>query len=453
MTSLKHPQLSGLGRNPAASDDILVRLAVHGAGRHGMAQRRERLADTVAEAVLRHGGGDIVVALRRDRVSPAMRRRIAGHPDPAIREGFADFVRTTVDLEVQLPIDDLEEVYGRPRAALAESSDPKLRAAVAQSWHERPEPVQTALLTDPDPTVRTAAALYKQPGVPAELRDRCLADPAVRTHVARHVPLTSAQFAELMRVKDVKLHRAVAANPHLSADMVNRLLQIADLDVRIALAISRHLDTPTRDRLFALVEAERAEGSDDARIALTWRPGEPTWLCELPLGERLTCLDSPHAVFRRALARCPDLPEEAWRRLDDDPDLSVRRIAARRPDAPSEVLEKLVRAHGDVFHLKPLHVDHPNFPRHALRTFVDEPDPDVRYVALQDPRLPVPALHRLAGAPEPFLRRGVARHPNITDALLERLLVDPDPKVADAAAANPVLGPARMDRILTDAGL
>ncbi|MFK4212509.1 MULTISPECIES: hypothetical protein [unclassified Streptomyces] len=35
----------------------------------------------------------------------------------------------------------------------------------------------------------------------------------------------------------------------------------------------------------------------------------------------------------------------------------VRRAAARRPDTPSEVLEGLVRAHGDVLHIRPLLVD------------------------------------------------------------------------------------------------
>lgn len=30
-------------------------------------------------------------------------------------------------------------------------------------------------------------------------------------------------------------------------------------------------------------------------------------------------------------------------------------------------------------------MEHPNFPREALRTFVDEPSPHVRYLALRDP--------------------------------------------------------------------
>ncbi|MEU6374999.1 hypothetical protein [Streptomyces sp. NPDC046909] len=453
MTNLKHPRLSGLGRNPAASVDVLVRLAAHKAGRHGIEMRRGRLADAVVEALLTHGDSHSAVGLHGDRVSPAMRRRIAEHPDQGIRNAFADFIRYTVEREVSTGIDNLEEAYGHPRTELAAAPDPTLRAAVARAWHDRPDTVQAALLGDPDPKVRAAATRHRHPGVPPEWWARCLADPAVRVNVARQVPLTPDQFTELIRTGGKELHRSVAANPHLTADMIARLLDLDDPMVRIAVAHSRHVDAPTRVRLYARVEEERANGSVDAHVALNWSSAEPTWLRDAPLDERMTHLDSPYPVFRRVLAGCRDLPEEAWRRLDADPDLLVRRTAARRPDTPPEILEQLVRAHGDAFHIRPLLVDHPNFPRHALRTFADEPSPHVRFVALQDPELPVPVLRQLAADPEVFVRRGAARHPRITAPLLDRLLADPAPEVADDAAANPVLRPARMLGILAEAGL
>lgn len=40
MTSLDHPRLSGLGRNPTAPQDVLIRLATHKAGRNGISLRR-----------------------------------------------------------------------------------------------------------------------------------------------------------------------------------------------------------------------------------------------------------------------------------------------------------------------------------------------------------------------------------------------------------------------------
>lgn len=450
---MRHPGLSGLGRNPAAPRGVLLRLAAHAVGRDAMSRRPGRLPDAVVEAMVAYGDGHSAVGLHGGRVSPAMRRRIAAHPDPAIRDAFPGFVRGMVDSGVPLGIAALEEAYGLSRTELVGARDPKLRAAVARGWRDRPAAVQAALLADPDPEVRGAAAEGEHGAVPPELRESCLADEAVRARVAGRVPLTWDQFTRLVDSGDKGVRHAVAGNRHLSAEMVARLLDDDDPAVRVSMALSRHVDARTRDRLYALVEAERATGSGAAEVALHWNFAEPEWLREAPLAERLTYLDCPHAVFRRVLASCRDLPEEAWRRLDDDPELLVRHAAARRPDVPPEVLERLVRAHGEISHLRPWLTDHPRFPRHLLRTFADEPGANVRVVALQDPELPVPFLWRLADPDESWLRRGVAGHPGVTDELLERLLSDPDPEVVREAAANPVLRAARMEGILVAAGL
>ncbi|MES9510341.1 hypothetical protein ABWJ92_28650 [Streptomyces sp. NPDC000609] len=285
------------------------------------------------------------MGLHGDRISPEMHRKIAEHPDPAIRDAYTDFVRGMVDRKASIGIGDLEEAYGRPRTALVRAPSPSLRAAVARAWYDRPLAVQVELLADPDPQVRAAATERRQPGVPPEWRERCLADPAVHINVARYVPLTSDRFAQLMQSEDEEVHQAVAGNPHLSAEMVARLLDIDDPLVRVTVAQSRHVDAETRDRLYALVEAARADGNIEAEVALGWNFAEPDWLREAPLDERMTYLDCRYTTFRRVLASCRDLPEEAWRRLDNDPELVVRRAAARRPDTPPEVLEGLVRAH------------------------------------------------------------------------------------------------------------
>ncbi|MFF5973290.1 hypothetical protein ACFY7C_17380 [Streptomyces sp. NPDC012769] len=453
MVHLEQPQLSGLGRNSAAPVEVMTRLAAHEAGRDGLTVRDGQLPDVVAEALLTYGGSDSAVLLHGRRISSAMRRRIAEHPDAAIRDARADFVRTMVERGVPMDIEALVEVYGRPPAELAADSDPKLRAMVAESWRDRPMAVQVALLDDVDPGVRASATRAERPGVPPEHHARCLSDPATRANVARRLPLTSEQFERLLATGAEEVLHAVAGNPHLTADMVARLQDCADPSVRVAVAYGRHVTPETRDRLLARVEAEAAAGSIDARIALRWSHNEPSWLRDAPLAERLAYLDCPHAVFRRVVAAGRDLPEHAWRRLDDDPDVSVRRTAARRPDTPPQVLLRLLRGHGEVFHIRPLLVDHPNFPREALRDFANEADPRVRALALEDPELPVPELRRFAVCDEPLLRRGAARHPNVTAELLERLLADSDPEVADDAAANPVLPRDRMDHILTSAGL
>ncbi|MFE7840235.1 hypothetical protein ACFU53_30545 [Streptomyces sp. NPDC057474] len=87
-----------------------------------------------------------------------MRRRVAEHPDPAIRHAYADFVRGTVDLGIAIGIDGLEQAYGRPRTALAEDPHPKLRAAVAQAWS-----VDMTAHADREPPSRDRVRVQERP--------------------------------------------------------------------------------------------------------------------------------------------------------------------------------------------------------------------------------------------------------------------------------------------------
>ncbi|MFJ7985931.1 hypothetical protein [Streptomyces sp. NPDC096351] len=453
MVHLAEPRLSGLARNPAAPTSTLVRLAAHAAGRAGLRRRKGPLPDPVADAMLTHGGRDAATLLRPNRISPAVRRRIAEHPDPAIRDAHADFVRTMVARGVPLGLDALVDAYGLPPEELAAHGDPKVRAVLAQDWHDRPPAVHEMLLTDPDPDVRAAAARAQHLGIPSALTERCLADPAVRTHIVHRLPLTQEQFERLLATGDPSVLASVAAHPALTPAMVARLEDSEDPSVRVAVAYSRHVTPDTRDRLLALVEAESAAGGIDAEVALHWSSYRPAWLRDAPLAERLSYLDCPHPAFRKVLATSPGLPEEAWRRLDEDPVVSVRFAAARRHDVPAEVLLRLVREHGDPATGLPGLVAHPRFPRHELRGLAEEPDPRVRFLALEDPLLPAAVMRRLGGAEEAFLRAGVARHPNIEVPLLERLLSDPDPDVVEEAAANPALPEAWMDRVPAEADL
>ncbi|WP_244872187.1 hypothetical protein [Catellatospora sp. TT07R-123] len=448
---LRHPQLSGLGRNLSAPEDVLVRLARHPAGRHGMSMRQGQLPDIAVEALLAHSDPGDTVHLHGRRISAVMQRRIAAHPDPAIRDAFPAFVRTMVERRVRVNIEDLEQVYGQPRADLLAHPDPRLRAAVAEAWRDRPLEALTRMLADTEPAVREAATRHRQPGLPAEVIAACLADPATCANVARYAELTSEQVLQLIRDGDDDLVEAVAGNPQLPAAAIEAMADVPHLVVRLAVAWSRHVDADTRDRLFSQAEAAAAAGDSDARIALAWNVTEPWWLLDEPLERRLSFLDAPRAEFRRVLADCRDLPEHAWQRLDNDPDLRVRRAAARRPDTPAEVLERLVRGHGEARRIRPTHVEHPNFPREQLRTFVEDPNPAARRAALQDPTLPVDALERLAA--EPGMRQAVAAHPMLDEALFSRLLADTDPAVVETAAANSILPPDLMYRILAELDL
>lgn len=447
MGHIRFPALSGLGRNPAAPDDVLVRAARHPAGRQGITLRKSA-SDAVVEVLLAEPDRSWILLLPGDRVSPAMRDRIAADPDPAIHDGYPRFVRDMVELGASMDIGAIEQAYGLDRAALAAHADPRLRAAAARDWPDRPPETQARLLADAEPKVRAAATRTDRPGIPPGSVDRFLADPATRANVAEYAPLTPDQVNGLLDLGDEDIIWNIAANPHLPADTIAFLAGQPHPALRKAAATSRHVDADTRDRLFALVQAG---GDRDSEIALSWADG-PEWLRDEPLDVRLSYLDSPHATFRRVLATCRDLPAAAWERLDQDPDFEVRGNAAHRPDTPPEVLWRLL-LDGVGRDRPPLPLDHPHLPRHRLAALVDEPDVRLRRMALDDDALPAEILRRLATDPDVLTRRGVAGHPMAPGDLLTSLLADPHPSVVDAAAANPALPPAAMYGILAAADL
>ncbi|MFE2884661.1 hypothetical protein [Streptomyces sp. NPDC059272] len=94
MTFLGHPTFAGRARNPGAPEDVLVPLA----GRQGLSLCRGRPADAVVEALPTYAATPpwTFAGTGSPRKCAS---RIAGHPDPAIRDACADFVR-------QLDVDD-----------------------------------------------------------------------------------------------------------------------------------------------------------------------------------------------------------------------------------------------------------------------------------------------------------------------------------------------------------
>lgn len=336
---------------------------------------------------------------------------------------------------------------------MAADPDPAVRAAVADAWWERPVDVHVALLTDAEPAVRAAAARRGQPPVPVELHVSCLSDPATRAHVAHFVQLTPELGMNLATARNDEVRGAAARNPTLPAEAVARLVADPDPMVRAIIAQHRLVDAQTRDRLYEQLAEEVKAGSVAAEAALEWNFLEPDWVCEEPLPARLVYLESPHVVFRRALARSRDLPPEAWQRLDVDPDWRVRRYAAMRPDVPPSVLERLVREYGDGGPFRPGLVEHPNFPREVLLSFVDAAEPRLRRLALHDTGLPRPLLVRLVTDPDTHVRRTAAGHSGLDEELLTVLLADEDTDVVANAAANEALPVWWMYQILSAAGL
>lgn len=343
------------------------------------------------------------------------------------------------------------------RTRLAADPDPEVRKMVSQSWTQAPESVRRALLTDADAGVRAAAMSPWHPPPPPDLHSALLADPTTCPLVLPHVTLALDLAAHSAASPDDEVRQAVAAHPDLPASIRDRLARDSDVLVRIRLVENPRTPEGTRAEVLAALDAEEGEAERwiiRYFLGNAWRDKTSMgWLWEAPLTERLTYLDSPHFFFRRAVAASQGLPQHAVDRLLTDPDLEVRRIVARTNDVPGDVLERLVRDHGETMHIRPLLVEHPNFPPAAFARFAVSDHARLRRLALHDKDLAATLVGRLAADPEPYVRRAAAEHPNLPAHCLPAMLTDADMDIAEAADAAPALPVRWIHRLLEQAGI
>jgi hypothetical protein len=86
---------------------------------------------------------------------------------------------------------------------------------------------------------------------------------------------------------------------------------------------------------------------------------------------------------------------------------------------------------------------HPNFPRHDLLRYADDPSPRMRRLALDDPESTPDLVERLSRDTSEEVRYRAATDPRLSAAAAARLLEDPYEHVRQAAALHPHL-PARL---------
>lgn len=450
--------VSGLARNPAAPLAVLTKIMRVPHVATEMTYKRERLPDELAEALLELSDPEVTSLLNRPgRVSPAIRERLARAPDPAVRERNRRLAREWVSKGSFVRLDMLEALTDRsgPPAwlELASDTDPRVRAATARAWFDRPDAVHRAFLTDPEPSVRAAAARVRP--VPADLHPLFLAHPATRAAVAKYAALSDELARQLIEDDDEEVRAAVAGNPQLP------VFACHELAAKGPLAWGELITNPaTPEPLRACLHADLAriiaseKGLDireasieaimaDAHLTMALLPGFDA----LPLAKRLAYLDSPYPVFRRALARHRDLPDDALARLRGDADPHVLRYMAKRPDAPGAFVAWVLREHGDSPKVGPRLKEHPNLPAGELAKGADDPDARRRALACLDPLLPVPDVIRLSRDDNPYVRVSAAGHPNMPLDNLVDLFEDENLVVVEAAAASPTLPTALMHQI------
>ncbi|WP_239067795.1 hypothetical protein [Actinomadura bangladeshensis] len=385
--------VEGLSDNPAAPDDVVLRLLSIGAISF---YTRKEWSVKVSEAALHHA-------------------------DPTVRRGFALH-------------------GGDQRFQLVRDPDMAVRRALAGCWEygkRLPEEVLEILADDPDDHVRYEVVFHAN--VPRQSLIKLLSDPMddirdeARERLAKALggppggwmPMTDEEADVLVTSEDAAERERAAQNPLLPAGAVRKLARDPEPGVR--LAASSHP---------ALTEDERA--AIDIEIDPAIRHRLPAWTLSLPLdpAESRRHATSAHVLIRRGMARRKDLPEDVKARLAADEDFAVRLLfAENNDDAPVELLLEIWREWEGLSQWK----IRARIPHEGLRRFADDPHPRMRALALDDPQTPAELVDKLSRDEEPWVRWCALHDARLTPERVVELLEDDNPNLHRDAAADPRL--------------
>ncbi|MGX1128001.1 hypothetical protein RKD49_000191 [Streptomyces glaucescens] len=462
MVALHASALDGVARNPALPTPLLLRLlAFDGGGDRPPrdALQRAGLPEPAVVVILAHPnpGARIDFAMSA-RAEPAQRARLAGDPSPKVRAALAYGPELYDQRTKVAPLPDtvcvrlLDDPAPSVRTALLDS--PRLAPAFVASmaahhssaarrravtaWEILPAGERSALLADPDPEVRRAAALWecrRDACVTAEL----LRDPKSAVEALRRGLLVRSD-AERCVAERTHL-AALAENPSLPADLVERLAVDPDEAVRLAVSLRPELDETRRMAIdFTVGDFDRGDGVQWVRDGLA----DPEVLRRAAA--------SAHPLLRRAAARSPHLPPDLLRLLARAEDPVVDNLLGiHHPDTPEEVLMRVYARLGGTFSAW-MAETHPRFPREGLAArYADHPDGNYRRLAVRDPAATPALIERLSHDPAVWTRQAAAGDPRLPlHRLREALHV---PELASSAGANPALPEDEMAAVLDRAGV
>ncbi|MFI8436818.1 Mucin-2 [Streptomyces sp. NPDC079020] len=463
MVAFHASALDGVARNPALPTPLLLRLlAFDGGGDRSPprgALQRAGLSESAVRAILAHPdpGVRIDFALSA-RAEPAQRARLADDPSPKVRAALAygpevyDPRTKVAPLPNAVCVRLLDDPAPSVRTALLDS--PHLAASFVASmathhssaarreavreWEILPPGERSALLADPDPGVRRAAALRecrRDARVTAEL----IRDPKSAAEALRRGLLVRAD-AERCVAERTHL-AALAGNPSLPADLVERLAVDPDEAVRLAVSLRPELDEERRMAIdFTAGDFDRGDGVQWVRDGLT----DPKVLRRAAV--------SAHPLLRRAAVLSPHLPPDLLRLLArvEDP-VVENRLGIHHPDTPEEVLMRVFARLGGTFSAW-MAETHPRFPREGLAArYADHADGNYRRLAVRDPAATPALIERLSHDPEVWTRQAAAGDPRLPlHRLREALHV---PELASSTGANPALPEDEMAAVLNRAGV
>lgn len=431
-----------IGHNPAAPDELLIRLLDVDTAFLYSCDR-----PAVLDAAVAHPDPRV-----RARLTEAFRpgltlgqwvRLVRAERSPVRRLALAEHVRAR---DVDLPASLYEELLAGPVRAwaaelsgipvallpgLATDADPRVRRAACGRWDDLPAPLREPLLADADDTVRTAALLAHHRSVPmprevfAALPDRRRASAECR--------LAPALEAELVQDPDEEVRRTLAGNPRLGPRGVAVLAKDPCVAVRSAVALRADLG-----------EEQRAAVRHDFDPTLRCHP--LPWVVRLhgDPGEMRRLAASSHPLVRRSVARARRLRSDVVEKLARDEDRVVRLFLAEScDDAPAAMLLEVWSWWDGSLSRPDRPRGHPNFPREGLLRHIDDPRGRMRRLALDDPRSTAADVARLARDPEAEVRGRAAEDPRLSPADAVRLLDNPAASVRGTVTRRARL-PARV---------
>ncbi|MFE9013686.1 Mucin-2 [Streptomyces cyaneofuscatus] len=462
MVAFHAPALDGLARNPALPTPLLLRLLAFDGGGDGPprhAMLRPGLPESAIAVILAHPNPWVRIDYAKSKLAePGQRARLVDDPSPRVRAALAYGPQLGGPRASVTPLPDdvcarlLDDPDPSVRAALLESPhlapsfvaslathhDPAARLSAARAWEKLSADERSALLADPDPEVRRAAALGECRR-DAHLTAELLRDPKSVAEALRHGLLHRAD-AERCLAERTHL-AALAENPSLPADLVERLAVDPDEDVRLAVSVRPELDETRRMAIdFTVGDLDRGEGVQWVRDGLA----DPEVLRR--------AATSAHPLLRRTAALSPHLPPDLLLLLARGEDQVVENcLGIHHPDTPEEVLMRVYARLGSTFSAW-MAETHPRFPREGLAArYADHPDGHYRRLAVRDPAATPTLIERLSHDPTVWTRQEAAEDPRLPlHRLRETLHV---PELASSAAANPALPEDEMAAVLDRAGV
>ncbi|GAA0904708.1 hypothetical protein [Virgisporangium aurantiacum] len=374
-----------------------------------------------------------VVIRPEEVVVPLHRPRLARYaPD----EAYAILARDE-DRFIQRELLDSRDVPVEIKRELAQHAHLRDRVLLQYGQEADALAAYERMVADGDFTVRRVALTNDRFRPPARLIPHLLGDDDNRLEAIRRIPLSVELARSLVADADPRVRQAVAVNPDLSRDLLDVLAADPDLDVRWALIHRPHIPMEVLDAI---------EHELDPRT----RTYPVEWLWEQRHNRALVAeyARSRHVVYRRTVARMPDLAAELVEHLATDEDYAVRLMLAERSGdlVPVDVLvEMLLTWDGySVYEL----ARNPRIPDAVVDQLSRSEQVRHRWLAHYSGRLTEEQRTRLAHDPDTKLAAAANPLPPPTLDQLRQQLNDPSSDVRAAAASHPDLSSELIHELL-----